>query len=168
MKELLAGYVKYDHWANEMLLTVVLQLTKEQQQMELTSSFPSVQKTCAHMWDAYRIWWQRLQKQQVVQGPTVDLDIPVKEIVGNIFVQNLLWQQWLDNTPQTELESLFAYTNMKGEKFEQPLEQVVLHLCNHGTYHRGQLVTMLRQIGVTAIPQTDYIVYGRLGLTGVK
>lgn len=163
MKELLAGYIKYDHWANEKLLTVVLQLTKEQQKTQMVSSFSSIQKTCAHMWDAYRIWWQRLQKEQVVQGPTVELDIPVKEIVDIMLAQNQLWQQWLDTIPEIELEALFAYKNMKGDAFEQPLHQVVLHLCNHGTYHRGQLVTMLRQIGVTEIPQTDYIVYGRLG-----
>jgi uncharacterized damage-inducible protein DinB len=39
--------------------------------------------------------------------------------------------------------------------------QILLHLANHNTYHRGQLVNMLRQLGVEKIPQTDFVVWSR-------
>ncbi len=55
----------------------------------------------------------------------------------------------------------FDYENSKGEQFKQPIFQMLLHVFNHGTYHRGQLVTMLRQLGVENIPATDFIVWSR-------
>ncbi|MCW3088046.1 MAG: hypothetical protein JWQ78_1432, partial [Sediminibacterium sp.] len=42
------------------------------------------------------------------------------------------------------------------------VKEILLHLFNHGTYHRGQLVTLLRQVGVEEIPRTDYIEFSRL------
>jgi len=45
--------------------------------------------------------------------------------------------------------------------YKQPVCQMILHVFNHGTYHRGQLVNMLRQLGIEKIPQTDFIVWSR-------
>jgi uncharacterized damage-inducible protein DinB len=56
---------------------------------------------------------------------------------------------------------VFHYQNTKKEQFKQPIYQVLLHMFNHSTYHRGQLVTMLRQLGVQKLPSTDFIVWSR-------
>jgi len=50
---------------------------------------------------------------------------------------------------------------LKGEHFKQPIYKMLLHVFNHGTYHRGQIVNMLRQLGIEKIPQTDFIVWSR-------
>ena len=161
MKQLLISYANYDYWANEQMLGVVLGLTKAEQQQQIQSSFPSIHKTCSHMWDAYRIWWQRLQKESNIMGPTVNADHPIETVVENILKYNKQWIDWVTNASIAELDSVLDFKTMKGDTFSQPMRDILLHLSNHGTYHRGQLVTMLRQVGVEKIPQTDYILYSR-------
>jgi uncharacterized damage-inducible protein DinB len=76
-------------------------------------------------------------------------------------LQNKQWIEWISNAQEHMFQHEFIYLNSKKEQFKQPVYQVLVHIFNHGTYHRGQLVTMLRQLGVEKIPQTDYIVWTR-------
>lgn len=161
MKQLLIDYANYDYWANKQMLDLVLSLTKAQQQQTIQSSFPSIHKTCSHMWDAYRIWWQRLQKDADIMGPTVNADYSLQQVVENILNCNKQWIDWVTSASQVQLDSNLDFKTMKGDSFSQPMSDILLHLSNHGTYHRGQLVTMLRQVGVEKISQTDYILYAR-------
>ncbi|HMX78573.1 MAG TPA: DinB family protein, partial [Chitinophagaceae bacterium] len=59
------------------------------------------------------------------------------------------------------LEHTIQYYNTKKENFKQPVWQIVLHVVNHSTYHRGQLINMLRQVGVEKLPHTDFIYWTR-------
>ncbi len=59
-------------------------------------------------------------------------------------------------------QSILTYRNLKGDQFSQPVYQVLHHIFNHSTYHRGQLVTMLRQVGLEKIPSTDFIAWARI------
>lgn len=162
MKQLLTSYANYDYWANKQILDLVLTLTEAQQKQQVLSSFPSIHKTCSHVWDASRIWWQRLQHDTNVMGPTIDANYPIGEVAGNILKQNREWIDWVTAAAVADLDAVLSYKNNKGDAFSQPVKEILLHLFNHGTYHRGQLVTMLRQVGVEKIPATDYIVYTRL------
>ena len=56
------------------------------------------------------------------------------------------------------LKKIIAYTNLKGNPYRYPLWQILQHLVNHSTYHRGQIITMLRQLGVQP-PATDFLVF---------
>ncbi|MFK5047672.1 DinB family protein, partial [Klebsiella pneumoniae] len=62
---------------------------------------------------------------------------------------------------ENELKASFTYKNLKGMLFSNEVWKTVHHVMNHSTYHRGQIVTMLRQLGVTQIPQSDYIAFIR-------
>ena len=75
--------------------------------------------------------------------------------------QSILWKDWVGNASEMALEHVFQYYNSKKEMFKQPVWQMILHVLNHGTYHRGQLVNMLRQLGIEKIPQTDFVVWSR-------
>ncbi len=161
MKQLLVSFTQYEHWANEKLLEIIMGLTEEQQQQEIKSSFSSIHKTCLHMWDASAIWWQRLQKKEEIVVPSLSFHPSMKDIENGLLKQNIDWLDWIKPLPEADLASIFSYKNMKGDAFQQPLKDIILHLNNHGTYHRGQLVTMLRQVGVEKIPQTDYILFSR-------
>ena len=55
-------------------------------------------------------------------------------------------------------EDVYAFDKAQ---FKQPTWQMLLHVFNHGTYHRGQLVNMLRQLGVSRIPATDFALWSR-------
>lgn len=161
MKQILTSFARYERWANEQQLDVICTLTEEQQQREIQSSFPSIQKTCMHVWDASSIWWQRLQRHEQIMVPSLSFHPSMKDIENGILHQNDQWINWIEAATDADLEAFLPYKNMKGEHHQQPVKDILLHLNNHGTYHRGQLVTMLRQVGAVDIPQTDYIVYAR-------
>ncbi|HEY1017690.1 MAG TPA: DinB family protein [Sediminibacterium sp.] len=161
MKQILTSYARFERWANEQLLDVICSLTEEQQQREIISSFPSIQKTCMHVWDASSIWWQRLQRHEQIMVPSLSFHPSMKDIENGILHQNDQWIDWMEACTDADLEAFLPYKTMKGDHHQQPIKDIMLHLNNHGTYHRGQLVTMLRQVGATEIPQTDYILYAR-------
>lgn len=162
MKQLLTSFARYERWANEKLLDISVALTEAQQQQEISSSFPSIQKTWLHLWDASSIWWQRLQRHEQVVVPSLSFHPSMKDIENGILHQNGQWIDWIEAATASQLEAILPYRNMKGEPYQQPVKEILLHLNNHGTYHRGQLVTMLRQVGVSVIPQTDYILFSRI------
>jgi len=161
MKQLLASFAAYDLWASEKLLAVVINLTEAQQQQEIKSSFPSIHKTCLHVWDASTIWWQRLHMHSQIEVPSLTFHPSMNDVADGLLAQNKQWKDWVDMATEADLENQLSYKNMKGDPFQQPVKDILLHLFNHGTYHRGQLVTMLRQVGIEQIPQTDYIVFSR-------
>ncbi len=161
MKEILSQYATYNIWANKELLKVILSLNKEQQQQTIESSFNSIQKTIAHVWDAESIWWQRLKLQEQITRPSETENLTIEIIATHWQQQSNQWEAWVHNANDVQLNHVFAYQNTKREQFKQPVWQMLLHLFNHGTYHRGQLVTMLRQVGVTPIPATDFGMWAR-------
>ena len=61
---------------------------------------------------------------------------------------------------ETDLERRVAYVNTKGEAFESTVGDILLHLEQHGAYHRGQIARVLREAGTTP-PYTDFIQFAR-------
>jgi uncharacterized damage-inducible protein DinB len=161
MKELFVQYAVYNTWANSLLVATIEALPAEQQQAEVKSSFPSLYKTVLHLLDAESIWWQRIKLQEKITVPSENFTGSMDDLSKQLFIQNKQWQEWVSSLNENGLQHEFIYMNSKKERFKQPVFQMLLHLFNHGTYHRGQLVDILRQLGVEKIPATDFIVWSR-------
>jgi len=161
MKTLLQQYAAYNTWANQRLTDLISTLPEELQQKEITSSFPSLHLTLLHIWNSEYIWWQRLRLQENIVGPVHFFKGSTKELIQNLLQQNRNWEELVNNSSEMMLDHVFKYQNTKREPFKQPTYQMLMHVFNHGTYHRGQIVTMLRQLGQTKIPDTDFIVWSR-------
>jgi len=161
MKQLLQQSAAYTIWANQLIFDCIGTLSEEQIKQEITSSFPSLSKTILHMWDAEVIWWQRLKLVEKIERPGEGFTGNFQELVKLVNQQSKIWKEWVDNATETQLQHVFFYRNTKREEFKQPVYEMLLHLMNHGTYHRGQLVTMLRQLGVEKIPSTDFSTFCR-------
>lgn len=161
MKEIFMQYAAYHVWANGLLFDTIQNLSEDQQNAEVKSSFPSLYKTVLHMLDAENIWWQRMKLQERVERPSDSFVGNFSELSKLLLAQGKQWQEWIANTNEHGLQHEFIYFSSKKERFKQPVSQMLLHLFNHGTYHRGQLVTGLRQLGVEKIPATDFIVWSR-------
>ena len=161
MKDLLSQFASYNVWANQKLLDVILVLPEEKQKQEVPSSFNSLLKTVLHMWDAESIWWQRLKLQERIIIPSENFKGNMQDVSNGLMQENRQWQEWVNSASDISLDHVFQYQNTKKEQFKQPVYQMILHVFNHGTYHRGQIVNMLRQLGVEKIPQTDFIVWSR-------
>ena len=161
MKELLQQLSAYHMWANNLLIGVIKNLPPELHQKEVPSSFNSLLKTVVHMWNSETVWWQRMKLQERIIEPKDNFNGTTSDAIDSLFQQNKQWMEWVNNAQEHHLEHVFQYQNFKGEQFKQPLFQMLLHVFNHGTYHRGQIVTILRQLGIEKIPQTDFIDWSR-------
>ena len=161
MKEVLQQYAGFNRWANQLIFECLGKLTEEQVNQEIISSFPSIYKTVQHLWLAEEAWWKRLKLVEQPDLESAKFTGPFNEMVKKWEKQSIEWADWVNNANEVQLTHVFAYQNTKREQFKQPVFEVLMHVFNHATYHRGQLVTMLRQLGVEKIPATDFIAYAR-------
>jgi uncharacterized damage-inducible protein DinB len=161
MKEVFCQYATYNLWANQRLLTTALLLSEEQQKQVILSSFKSIYETFLHMWNVESVWWQRMKLQELIVQQSSVSSTTVEEISTGLLEQSRQWEEWANSATEALLTHVFAYHNSKKEYFKQPHWQMLLHLFNHETYHRGQIVTMLKQLKIDNIPPTDFIVFSR-------
>ena len=161
MKKLFEQYAAYNLLANQRVCEVINNLPDEKINAEIISSFNSLYKTLMHLWDVESVWWQRMRlaEQQVWPGKTFNGSL--MELCNNLVAQSKQWKEWVDMATEAALKHEFIYKNSKKDQFKQPVYEMLLHLFNHQTYHRGQLITMLRQSGETNIPNTDLIAFLR-------
>jgi uncharacterized damage-inducible protein DinB len=137
----------YNTWANQRTLGACAALDDEQFTRDLGSSFRSVRDTLVHIAGAQWIWLERWHGRSP-NAALVARDFPNLEAVRRRSAE--LERDLLDYvaslTPE-DLQRVIAYTTMAGVAGRQPLWQMLQHLANHSTYHRGQVTTMLRQLG---------------------
>lgn len=151
----------YDRWATDRVLDVAETLTEEQYARNLSSSFGGIRGTLVHIYAADWVWLERWRGN----SPTTlirEEDIPTFPLLFE------RWKNWrtdadafLQSVTEEQLASLLSYADIKGNAHSQILWQQMQHLINHATYHRGQVTTLFRQLGVKAVG-TDLINYYRL------
>jgi uncharacterized damage-inducible protein DinB len=160
MNALLQDYAQYNYWANKLVTDVFSHLSDEQMHAAQAGSFGSGHKTVAHMAGAENIWLQRLTMATA----------PVFQDFNGLSPQALLhtWlaesealKAYVGNLTDTDYLHIRTFTTRNGQSLTQTLRDCLLHVFNHSTFHRGQLITMMRALGITDIPQTDYIFYKR-------
>jgi uncharacterized damage-inducible protein DinB len=156
MKELLKQYAAYNLWATQQILDTVSLLPEEKIKEKLPSSFNSLFETVLHMFDAESIWWQRMKLNEKIVRPSENYMGSFEDLSISLQNQSRLWVDWVTAASELSIEHVFQYYTNKKELVKLPVYQVMHHVFNHGTYHRGQLVNMLRQLGVEKIPSTDF------------
>jgi uncharacterized damage-inducible protein DinB len=150
--------ISYNHWANLTLIHASAKLGTEGLMKIVTSSFPSVRQTLIHMLWAEKLWLERWQSRSFI--PTLNsedyksFDLIESEI-EDLYEKQIKFLK--DLKPGDENQNV-SYLNFQGERWEYSLQEMIQHLLLHSAYHRGQLVTILRQLGLIP-PSTDYLVY---------
>jgi uncharacterized damage-inducible protein DinB len=86
----------------------------------------------------------------------------MKEVINGLLGQSEQWVHYVNGLSEADLHQHIAYKSMAGIAFNQPLYLLIHHLFNHQTYHRGQLVTMMREVGSEKMPGTDFISWTRM------
>jgi uncharacterized damage-inducible protein DinB len=160
-KAVLQQFATYHTWANDRVIDFITRLPPQLFDEKVRSSFTSLRQTVLHLCEAEYIWWQRVQKAENPVSPAKDNDLQVKYILDRWKQQSRLWQQWVSDAQDEDLLRILPYMNSRKERFEQPVYEVVLQVSNHGTYHRGQVITILRQLGLENLPNTDFITWSR-------
>jgi uncharacterized damage-inducible protein DinB len=157
MKELLEEYAAYNLLANQKITQAILSMDEALHQQLVPSSFPNIYSTILHMWDAESIWWQRVKLHEHLVVPSTNFNPTTKEAINGLLNQSTLWKDYLLASSELRLRHVFEYKTRHKESMKQPLYRVIHHVFNHSTYHRGQLVTMMRVLGETKIPPTDFV-----------
>ena len=160
MKELLLQYTRYNLWANKRILSVLHQLDEASVNKQLVSSFPAIKDMVYHIWSAESIWLQRLKSEA---NPVWLAD----NYQGSFLHACSEWQKTsegiLDFTAWQPDEDkafthIFRFYHGK-DMYDFPVFTALNHVLNHSAQHRGQLITMFREVGYTDIQSIDLCTY---------
>jgi uncharacterized damage-inducible protein DinB len=150
----------YDSWANRRTLDACAALSSEQFTRDLGSSFRSVRDTLAHIMGAQWIWLERFRGR----SPSALLSTDEYPDVARLRTRWTEVQRelvaYVEGLSAADLDRSFDYRDLKGNAYSSVLGHTLQHLANHGTYHRGQVTTMLRQLGAKPV-STDMIGFYR-------
>ena len=132
--------------ANQRSLDAAAALPTDDFVEPLGSSFSSVRDTLAHIWGAEWLWIERFQGSSPASMPEVGQfnDLPALQSRWQQDQQRL--HKFVSTLTQNELDRVHEYRTLNFGQYKNPLWQSMQHLVNHGTYHRGQIATMLRQL----------------------
>lgn len=158
MKDHILSLFLYDVWADELLSASTSVSILD---LDAPSSFATLRKTWYHKWDAEQAWFCRLTGEQPKWPFCETLSMEWNDLVLYIQSSKREHNLWLAEQPESWFSESLTYHNLKGVPFTNPHYGILYHLINHGTFHRGQVVTQLRQLGVEKIPATDLIAYYR-------
>lgn len=158
MNDLAKRLVSYHLWANQQLINHIKTLPSEVFNTKVESVFPTLSETFGHIISVDHVWLARLN-QETPSQITKQAFQTVKE--ADLALSELKTQYELMFQKEYDVTRSISYKNTKGESFTQTLFEIVQHLVNHGTYHRGNLAAMIRQMGFQGT-STDYITFLRL------
>jgi uncharacterized damage-inducible protein DinB len=145
------GYALRQHlafmkWADELMLSAVAQHT------------PTQIATLQHIYLGELVWFERVSGKQNALIEELEPPPDIAILQGVWPKLHADWLDWAESL--SDWDALVPHRNSKGDQFRMPGWQIVMHLVNHGSFHRGQVAAMLRAAGF-APPTTDLIIYYR-------
>jgi uncharacterized damage-inducible protein DinB len=153
----------YTEWANTRVLDAARKLSPEDLVRDVGISHGSILGTLLHMAGADWIWLERWTGRSPVSAdpwagwkPADASSLPQVRDTWEPIVRRRA--AYLAGLTDADLAGELAYTRFTGEDYSLPLADQLRHVVNHATLHRGQVVGMIRQLGV-APPMTDLLFY---------
>lgn len=154
---------KYHVWANKVLLERINELPNNVLYEEVRSSYPNIAQTFSHIYVVDVMWLQVLKgmdMQEALEASMVILEkansYSLDEFVKYFEELALQYEEWM--TSQRDLEQKINLNNPWSGARETAYSEILFHVANHGTYHRGNITTMLRQLGY-ASTMNDFCLY---------
>jgi uncharacterized damage-inducible protein DinB len=151
----------FNYWARDRILSAVEPLSNEQYTRDLGNSFRSIRDTLVHIYSAEWIWYSRWQ------GTSPTEPIPFDRF-ADLSALSAAWRtlesgirSFVDGLDDAGIARAIDYRLLSGQPGRSAFSQMVQHVVNHGSYHRGQITTMLRQLGAQPPKSTDMIFFFR-------
>lgn len=158
--ETLRTQLHYTAWASARLVEAASQLTEKELTHDFGTADKSVLGTLVHTFAADRVWIHRVMG--TATGPFLD---PAKDMHLSVLQNDWpmvleRWGRWASELDDAAAKTEISYTALDGKAFTSPVWQIVLHVVNHATHHRGQAAGMMRTMGHPP-PSLDMIRYYR-------
>jgi uncharacterized damage-inducible protein DinB len=151
----------YHYWARDRVLDAAAALTPEQYTRDLGSSFRSVRDTLAHLYSGEWAWYQRWQGASPTAMIPADKFPDVPALRAAWVEHEAKMRGFLDGLGSDGINRVFEYKFLDGSPRTSIFWCMLTHLVNHGSYHRGQVTTMIRQLGAPPAKAMDMIVFYR-------
>jgi uncharacterized damage-inducible protein DinB len=158
--ELIRFLFQFNQWADDRMLDTCAALTNEQFTRNLGSSFGSVRDTVTHLYGAEWVWNERFQGRSPSALLSSAAFPDLASIRAKLEEMDLYYLDYVSKVTQQDLDRIIRYKSFAGDEFSNPVWQSLHQVSNHASYHRGQVVTMLRQLGVKP-NSTDLIMFYR-------
>jgi uncharacterized damage-inducible protein DinB len=164
LQSLMKSFANYNAWANRTLVNWLKTKPADLMDKEVASSFPSIQQTLVHIWDTERFWSSVLQQQPApVSFRMEGFHGTLEEVLTGITQQSDILASYIYTLSEEEIQQEVAF-NSPWVSGKAARAEYLLQVLNHSTYHRGQVVTIGRNVGLTDAPMTDYnyyLLYGK-------
>lgn len=150
--------LEYNRWADAKMLDAVAALTPDQFSKDMGTSHGSIRKTLAHILFSEEVWlmrWKGISPKEVPEAGELP-DLPAIRSRWHDYHMDL--RNFFSKMSDENMLEVISYDNFQGEERAYPLWQMMHHIVNHSSYHRGQIVTMLRQLGAAVVP-LDFLLF---------
>ena len=151
----------YHYWARTRILDAADQLATADFTKDMGSSYPSVRDTLAHIYGAEVVWCARWHGEAPSALPPAT-DYPDAATLRRAWNDHeVKVRRFFDSLGEDGIHGEIEYSTIAGKLYRQEFSQMLLHVVNHATYHRGQATTMLRQLQAAPPKSTDLVVFFR-------
>ena len=149
----------FNAWASNRIFEATASMTADQYMKDMKSSLGSIHGTLVHMVGAEKIYLARWQGRS--EPFLAASEVPSREALVEVWEKTgLETARFVGTLTDKKLQEPIVVKTMKGETFEYVLWQTFQHVVDHSTYHRGQVITLMRQLGVTP-PSTGLLQFYR-------
>ena len=157
----LTTLLDYHYWARDRLLDAIEPLAADRYNRDLGSSFKSIRETAVHIFAAEWAWYSRWQGQSPTALMTSDAFPDVGSLRRAWMEHETKMRAFVAKLGEPGLTRVFEFKLLSGQAGASPFWQMLQHIVNHASYHRGQVTTMLRQLGEKPGKSMDMIAFYR-------
>lgn len=150
----------FNRWANARMRGALARLSDDEFRRDMKSSFPSVRDTVLHVMTSEWVWLARWLGTSPKSMPEEWQAYGLADIEREWDALEAAQRAFVERLSDSDLDRTVHYVNFRGESWQNELWQLLRHMVNHSTYHRGQVTTMLRQLGHDAVGN-DLVLYFR-------
>ncbi len=151
----------YNRWMNERLYALCGALPDAERKRDRGAFFRSIHGTLNHLLLTDRSWLGRFTgKEFPIRSLDQQLYEDFEELRRERGATDTAIEEFCEGLSEQRLDATIAYGTLAGKRYSHPLEPALVHLFNHQTHHRGQVTTLLSQLGIDP-GATDLIAYYR-------
>lgn len=157
LKKIMSNYADYNLWVNQQFVNWLSAKSDELLYIEVPSSFSNIIKTLNHIWSTEEYWFSVISETPLTEKKAEN-ELSSAEVFAGLLNSSAKLKHFINSLSEEDLSKEIKIVNPWFE-CELPIADYLLQVINHGTYHRGQIVTIGRNIGITDASNTDYNFY---------